>query len=162
MSDQENLLLLLQRPNEPSFFPKDDGNTVLDIPTTFVPERYQANGINILSRNDFATHIPIMDVSTPDLSFASSIGQHDAFSLFIPKHQEIAGKLIDIFMKQKDLKTLMAIGAYVRDRINVYLFQYAYSVALQHRPDTRDCKLVIAVLISDINNLDFSGIAISR
>lgn len=36
---------------------------------------------------------------------------------------------------------LLAIAIYVRERVNPYLFQYAFSVALLHRPDTKHLEL---------------------
>lgn len=33
------------------------------------------------------------------------------------------------------------MAVYARDRVNPYLFNYAYSVALLHRPDTQDLDL---------------------
>lgn len=37
--DNKNLLKLFQRPLEPSFFPKDDGKTVFDIPSDYYTQR---------------------------------------------------------------------------------------------------------------------------
>ncbi len=37
--DNKNLLKLFQRPFEPSFFPKDDGKTVFDVPSDYYTDR---------------------------------------------------------------------------------------------------------------------------
>lgn len=90
--------------------------------------------------NGIKQRIEIQSVETPDLAFAETVSRTDAFSTFIPAHQVIAGQLTEIFMKVKDLKTLLSVAVYTRDRVNVNMFQYAFSVALQHRPDTKNCE----------------------
>lgn len=77
----------------------------------------------------------------PDLSFVSSLGRDNGFSLFNEEHKNMASKLMQIFMEQPDAASLLSIAAYVRDRVNIYLFQYALSVAVQHRKDTKDLVL---------------------
>jgi tyrosinase len=51
---------------------------------------------------------------------------------------EIAGRLIQIFMDQPNVKTLMSVALYCKDRINPYLFNYALAVAINHRQDTQN------------------------
>lgn len=41
----------------------------------------------------------------------------------------------------KNPKELLALAAYAHDRVNPYLFIYAFSVALIHRPDTKSIKI---------------------
>lgn len=41
----------------------------------------------------------------------------------------------------RDIDDLQAMAVYARDRVNPYLFNYALSVALLHRPDTQDLDL---------------------
>lgn len=41
----------------------------------------------------------------------------------------------------RDVDDLQSIAVYTRDRINPYLFNYALSVALLHRPDTQDLDI---------------------
>lgn len=36
------------------------------------------------------------------------------------------------------MQELKSVAVYVRDRINPYLFNYGLSVAILHRPDTKD------------------------
>lgn len=140
--DLSNLLLLTQRPSEPSFFPKNNGKVKLELPSRFIPDEYKVRGVSIDTRftPDDVTPVQINDTELPDLSFANAIDRNAAFSSFIPKHAEIAGELTAIFMKASDAKTLMSIATYARDRVNIYLFQYAYAVALNHRTDTQSCK----------------------
>uniref|UniRef100_A0A8W7PYR4 Tyrosinase copper-binding domain-containing protein n=1 Tax=Anopheles coluzzii TaxID=1518534 RepID=A0A8W7PYR4_ANOCL len=50
MTDANNILALLQRPLEPTFLPKDDGKTVIDLPDEFLTDRYRAIGADLQSR----------------------------------------------------------------------------------------------------------------
>ncbi|XP_053663961.1 phenoloxidase 8-like [Anopheles marshallii] len=143
MSNNRNLLALLQRPLEPTFYPKDNGKTVVDLPENFLTERYRPIGASLQSRfgNDADTRIPVRNVTPPSISFAEVVPRRGGFSLFNPKHRQIAGDLINLFMTQPDVDTLMSAAAYSRDRLNPILFQYALSVAIQHRPDTKDLNI---------------------
>uniref|UniRef100_A0A1Y9H277 Tyrosinase copper-binding domain-containing protein n=1 Tax=Anopheles dirus TaxID=7168 RepID=A0A1Y9H277_9DIPT len=144
---------LLQHPLEPLFLPKNDGTLFYELPERFLTSRYRPIGNNLANRfgpNSTAssqvssdtgvppTVITIRDLKElPDLGFATWIRRRDAFSLFNPEHRQAAGKLINLFMKQPDTDTLVDMAAYTRDRLNGPLFQYALSVALLHRPDTK-------------------------
>lgn len=50
----------------------------------------------------------------------------------------MAGRLISIFLGMRSIEDLQSMAVYARDRVNPYLFNYALSVALLHRPDTQD------------------------
>lgn len=41
----------------------------------------------------------------------------------------------------RNVDDLLSIAVYTRDRVNPYLFNYALSVALLHRPDTQNLDL---------------------
>ncbi|EDS45573.1 phenoloxidase subunit 1 [Culex quinquefasciatus] len=143
MTSSNDVLALLQRPLEPTFYPKDDGKTVLELPDSYLTDRYRPIGQELQSRfgDNVDVKIPVRDVRQPDIGFALAIPRRAAFSLFIQRHREIASRLIDIFLKLPDISTLIGVGSYVRDRVNVYLFQYAFTVAVQHRPDTTNVNL---------------------
>uniref|UniRef100_A0A182NH37 Tyrosinase copper-binding domain-containing protein n=1 Tax=Anopheles dirus TaxID=7168 RepID=A0A182NH37_9DIPT len=143
MSDANDLLALLQRPLEPTFLPKDDGKTVIDLPDEFLTDRYRPIGAELQSRfsSDAEQRIPVRQVTTPDLSFANGIERRGAFSLFIPKHREAATALINLFLQQPDVPTLMSVATYCRDRLNAVLFQYSLAVAVQHREDTKNVNI---------------------
>ncbi|XP_058123431.1 uncharacterized protein LOC131294559 [Anopheles ziemanni] len=143
MADNRKLLALLQRPLEPTFYPKDDGKTVVDLPENFLTDRYRPIGASLQSRfgNDAETRIPVRSVAPPSISFAEAVPRRGGFSLFNPKHRQIAGDLINLYLSQPDVDTLMSVAAYSRDRLNPILFQYALSVAIQHRPDTNDLNV---------------------
>ncbi|XP_065074155.1 phenoloxidase 8-like [Ochlerotatus camptorhynchus] len=137
------LLALLQRPLEPTFYPKDDGKTVIDLPENYLTERYRPIGDNLQSRfsTDADTRIPVRNVGTPNIAFAEAVARRGGFSLFNEKHRKISGELITLFVNQPDVESLMAVASYARDRLNPMLFQYALSVAIQHRPDTKDINI---------------------
>ncbi|XP_052872969.1 phenoloxidase 8-like [Anopheles cruzii] len=144
MTEPTDLLALLQRPLEPTFLPKDDGKTVIDVPEEFLTDRYRPIGAELQSRftSDAEQRIPVRNVpSTPDLSFANGIQKRGAFSLFIPMHRDAAAALINLFLGQPDVQTLMSVATYCRDRLNAVLFQYALAVAIQHREDTKNVNI---------------------
>lgn len=138
-----NLLLLFQKPLEPVFTPKDDGKTAFDLPEDYYTERYKPIGSELSSRfgDDVEKRVSLVPVAPPDLTFASSLKRTAGFSLFNQKHKEIAAQLTKIFLDAPDSASLLSTAAYVKDRVNVYLFQYSLSVALQHRQDTRNIDL---------------------
>lgn len=144
MSDaKNNLLLLFQKPLEPVFTVKDNGKTAFDLPDSYYTDRYKPIGTELSSRfgDDVEKRVSLVSIDPPDLSFASSLKKTSGFSLFNQKHKEIAAQLTKIFLDTPDSATLLSTAAYVKDRVNVYLFQYSLSVAVQHRPDTRDIDL---------------------
>ncbi|KFB48434.1 AGAP004975-PA-like protein [Anopheles sinensis] len=143
MSDNKKLLALLQRPTEPTFFPKDGGKTLVDLPENYLTDRYRPIGGSLQTRfsGEADTRIPVRALPPPDLAFAEALPRRGNFSLFIPKHRQIAGELIALFMNQPNVDALMSAGSYARDRLNPILFQYAMSVAIQHREDTKNLNI---------------------
>lgn len=79
---------------------KGEQKTVFDVPDNFLPDRYRAIGNELQNRFGEAAEnrIPVKNISLPDLRIPMSLGRHEQFSLFIPAHRHIAGRLIDIFM----------------------------------------------------------------
>lgn len=136
--------LLFKRPHEPTFTPKDGGNSILELPASFYPDRYKEAAGSISTRfgtDTIANRIEIPEISEPDFSFANKIRRDGDFNLFNQKHQEIAGQLISLFMRQPNVKAFASVAAYARERLNPYLFQYALYVASQHRQDTKNDPL---------------------
>uniref|UniRef100_A0A182WQI0 Tyrosinase copper-binding domain-containing protein n=1 Tax=Anopheles minimus TaxID=112268 RepID=A0A182WQI0_9DIPT len=145
---------LLQHPLEPLFLPKNNGTLFYDLPERFLTSRYRPIGQNLINRfgpgsatpsqvsSDTGvqpTVVTIRDLKElPDLSFASWVKRRDAFSLFNSEHRKAAGKLMKLFINQPNAETLIDVAAYARDRLNGPMFQYALSVALLHRPDTKN------------------------
>lgn len=101
MAKKENLLLLFERPQEPVFVEKGPNNAVFDIPSKFLPDRFRDIGSEVQSQfsERAEERIPVRDdIAIPDLKIPLSLGRHEQFSLFIPRHRRLASKLIDIFM----------------------------------------------------------------
>ncbi|XP_049822108.1 phenoloxidase 1-like [Aethina tumida] len=137
---KENLLLLFDRPQEPVFIAKGSKKAVFDVPREYLRDRYKPIGLQILNRfgSEAGMKIPVKKISIPDLGEILDLDRHENFTLFIPKHRIIAGRLIDLFLGMKSIADLQSLAVYTRDRVNPYLFNYALSVALLHRPDTQD------------------------
>lgn len=143
MADKHNLLLLFDRPTEPVFMTKGTNNAVFDLPDNFLTDRYKPIGTEVKNRfgEEAEKRIPVRDIRVPDLRIPMSLERSAQFSLFIPSHRRIAGRLIDIFMGLRTLEDLQSVAVYARDRVNPYLFNYALSVALLHRQDTKGLDL---------------------
>lgn len=88
-----------------------------------------------------AEKIPVKDIQPPNLGEILDLDRNANFSLFIPKHRIIAGKLTKLFLDAPSIADLTAIAIYARDRVNPYLFNYSLSVALLHKPETRNLNL---------------------
>ncbi|XP_022907914.2 phenoloxidase 1-like [Onthophagus taurus] len=143
----ENLLLLYDRPLEPCFLPKGPEKKSFIVPHEYMTARYKALPEQVV--NDIADYytndkIPVKQISIPDSAKFREIlsfPREASFSLFIPKHREIAGYLIATFTGMVTFEDLLAMAVYTRDRINPYLFNYGLSVAIIHRPDTQHLEL---------------------
>lgn len=103
MADKKNLLLLFERPQEPVFVEKGANKSVFDVPADFLPERFRDIGMDVANHFSEKANekIPVQsNINIPDLELPLSLGRHEQFSLFIPRHRRLAGKLIDIFMSK--------------------------------------------------------------
>nr|XP_022907905.1 phenoloxidase 2 [Onthophagus taurus] len=143
MANKNNLLLLYDRPLEPSFVPKGPERKAFDVQQDLLPPKYQGIGVQLANRfgEDTAEKIPLKKISVPNLGEILDLPRQANFSLFIPKHRRIAGRLINIFLGMKTIDDLQSMAVYARDRVNPYLFNYCLSVAILHRPDTQDLDL---------------------
>lgn len=122
--DKNNLLLLFQKPTEPLFTRKDDGNTAFEVPEAFFTDRYRPLGDDLSTRfgDDAKNKVVLKPLTTfPDLSFASTLSKDGGFSLFNQTHKDMAGKLMKIFIDQPDPETLLSVAAFAKDRVNAYL-----------------------------------------
>ncbi|KAF7994702.1 hypothetical protein HCN44_004174 [Aphidius gifuensis] len=140
---KKDILLLYDRPCEPVYVPKGDQNLSFNVPSTYLPDRYQPMAVDIFNRfngeND--NKINIKQINLPDLRIPMRLGRRDNFSLFIPFHRKIAGRLIDIFVGMKTYDDFLSVAAYSRDRLNPNMFIYCLSVAILHRPDTKNLTI---------------------
>lgn len=96
-------MLLFDRPQEPIFVEKGPKNSVFDVPNDFLPERFREIGSDLqtLFSERAGEVIPVRgDYPKPDLSLPLTLGRHEQFSLFIPRHRKLAGRLIDILMSK--------------------------------------------------------------
>nr|WJJ70399.1 venom protein U-MPTX.15-39 [Megalopyge opercularis] len=141
-SNKFDLLLFFDRPSEPCFMNKGEDKAVFQIPDTYYPEKYKKASSQIANRfGTGARIIPVKNIALPDLTLPKQLNLQDQFSLWIPKHREMAGKLIDILMNMRDIDDLMSISSYCQMNINPYMFNYCLSVAILHRPDTKGINL---------------------
>ena len=124
-ASKQDLRLLLQRPLDPLFTKKDDGKVSFEVPQDFLTDRYKPIGTSLATRfgEDVERTVTLRPIAHPDLSFASSLPIRGPFSLFNSRHQQIAGQLIQLFLDQPDWETLLSVAAYVKDRVNPYLYQ---------------------------------------
>lgn len=142
--DKNNLLLLFQKPREPLFTPRNGGQSGFDVPENFFTDRYRPIGTSLSTRfgENVTNKVALRPLATiPNLDFTSNLNRTGGFSLFNESHKGMAGELTKIFMDQPDATSLLSVAAYIKDRVNIYLFQYALSVAVQHRADTKDLTL---------------------
>nr|BAM76811.1 prophenoloxidase 1 [Mythimna separata] len=144
MSDaKKNLLLFFERPTEPCFMQKGEDKAVFEIPEHYYPDKYKAVTTTIANRfgDDAGRTIPVRNIALPNLNLPMELPYNEQFSLFIPKHRTMAGKLIDIFMNMRDVEDLQSVCSFCQLRINPYMFNYCLSVAILHRPDTKGINI---------------------
>ncbi|XP_016922311.1 phenoloxidase 1 [Apis cerana] len=139
-SDKSGILYLFDRPSEPVYVPKGDNKVAFDIPPDYLPDRYRSVATQVFNRfgDDAESKFPVKAITLPDLSIPMQLGRRQPFSLFIPAHRKIAARLIDIFMGMRTYEDFLSVAVYCRDRLNPNMFIYALSVAILHRPDTKD------------------------
>jgi tyrosinase len=141
MADKKSLLLLFERPQEPIFMGKGKEEVVFDVPDAYLTDRYRAIRDEVESVQRIGLRIPVENIAIPDMSIPMSLGRNEQFSLWIPRHRKVAAKLIDIFMGMRTISDFLSCAVYARDRVNPLLFNYTISVAIIHRPDTKDLKV---------------------
>ncbi|XP_075147708.1 phenoloxidase 2-like [Haematobia irritans] len=143
-ADKKALELMFQRPLEPVFTSRDNGKAALDVPDSYYTERYSGSNVELQSRfgDNVEIKIPLRDISRkPNLEFTKAVGRRQQFSLFQDLHKKVASQLITMYMDCPDIQSFASLCAYTKDRINPMLFQYCFSVAIQHRRDTRDIRV---------------------
>lgn len=143
-SNKKALDLLFQRPLEPVFTARDNGKAIFDLPDSFYTEEYNDVKDDIQSRfgENVDVKIPLRDIAKkPDLRFTRPLRKRQQFSLFNPQHRAIAAQLIELFMNAPNEEAFIALAAYTKDRVNPYLFQYSFAVAVQHREDTKNIPI---------------------
>lgn len=177
-ANKHNLLLLFDRPNEPVFLEKGKENTLFEVPSSLLSDRYKDNPeiqemvVERLGESN-TVRIPVRtnNISIPNLRVPMSLDRKAQFSLLLPYHRKLANHLIEIFMGKvivffreinyytiliffsfdlffrsitiglRSVDDLQTVAVYARDRINPLMFNYALSVAILHRPDTKNLEL---------------------
>ncbi|XP_046834983.1 phenoloxidase 1-like [Vespa crabro] len=146
MSDNDSksgILYLFDRPAEPVYVPKGDKRVAFDIPPDYLPDQYRPAAVDIFNRfgETADSKISVKQISLPDLTIPLQLGRREPFSLFIPAHRKVAARLIDIFMGMRTYEDFLSVSVYCRDRMNPNMFIYALSVAILHRPDTKNLPI---------------------
>ncbi|KPJ13409.1 Phenoloxidase subunit 1 [Papilio machaon] len=141
-NSKNDLLLFFDRPREPCFLQKGE-NTIFQLPEEYYPEKYKKLSGIISNRfgKGIKREIPVRKIALPNLEMPMELPYNSQFSLFIPRHRQIAGKLIDIFINMRNIEELISICSYCQLRINPYMFNYCLTVALLHRPDTKGLSI---------------------
>ncbi|KAI8442313.1 hypothetical protein MSG28_005853 [Choristoneura fumiferana] len=111
-----------------------------------LPPEYTSNGIDLNNRfgDDASERIPLKELAQPPRLDKAKQLPHDAdFSLFLPRHQEMATEVIDALMNvpENQLQDFLSTCTFARVNLNPQLFNYCYSVALMHRRDTRSVPI---------------------
>ena len=123
------------------FIPRSEEKVIFEIPKSFIAERFQDVAmVDLTSRfgDDTSPRFSVNQSSRlPDVTPFKGVPRDAPFSLWVPKHSKIAGQLVQLFMDQRTVDDLVSTAAYIRDRINPQLFNYALSVVLLHRKDTK-------------------------
>jgi tyrosinase len=111
MANKKNLLLLLDRPGEPIFYPKGDNNAVFDVPNNFLEERFQSIGPELQSRfgDDAGERVTVQNTNVPNLNVPMQLGKQENFSLFVPRHRKLASALTDVFLSKLTILVLTAL-----------------------------------------------------
>lgn len=122
----KDIALLFDRPLEPLFTAKQNGKVAFELPQEYYTDRYRPIGISLSSRlgEEVTRTVPLSPIQNiPNLEFAKSVRRRGTFSLFNRSHQEIAGQLIKIFIDAANIDEFFTLIAYVKDRVNIYLYQ---------------------------------------
>ncbi|XP_031639065.1 phenoloxidase 2-like [Contarinia nasturtii] len=112
------------------------------MPLDFYTDRYKTIGVNVRTRFDdnVERYVNLRSVQHPNLDFTKPVKRRGPFSLFNQNHQKIAGQLIQILMDASE-RDFVSLSAYIKDRVNPYLFLYALAIAVQHRRETQHIAL---------------------
>ncbi|XP_046738982.1 phenoloxidase 1-like [Diprion similis] len=136
-----DILYLYDRPSEPIFVPRGNNSTTFNVPPSYLVERYQSVP-SVLSRvGDDVPRIAVNTINVPSLGIATNLARTENFSLFMPSHRKMAGRLIEILLGMATYDDFLSASVFCHDRINPQMYIYCLSVAILHRPDTRDLPI---------------------
>ncbi|RZF47724.1 hypothetical protein LSTR_LSTR005988 [Laodelphax striatellus] len=136
----KKLLALMDRPNEPLFYPKGDDNLTFNLPDDYLENRYK--NMNVSDRfGSKGKTVNLKPITLPNLDLPLRLKKTDSFSVFVPLHREMAARLIDVLLAMRGIEDFISCAAYCRQNMNPLLFNYAYSVAILNRDDTKNVNL---------------------
>ncbi|XP_046746454.1 phenoloxidase 2-like [Diprion similis] len=141
---KENMLDLFIRPGEPCCMPKGNENILFKISdekTMYDRYRHEIELDEERFGADKVKKIEVRRLSMENIDKFMELSRDEAFSVFVPKHAKLAGELTRVFMEAECWEDFLALAVRCRDKLNPVMFYYAYSVALLHRPDTKDLSL---------------------
>lgn len=113
MANKRNLLLLFERKLEPIFMEKGPNNAVFDVPEKLLTDRYKGSGVTQRFGEPGCERITLRsNISIPNLSGPMALGRDENFSLFIPRHRDLAAQLVHIFMGMINYYFIIPINKY--------------------------------------------------
>lgn len=100
MANKRNLLLLFERKLEPVFMEKGANNVVFDVPNQFLSDRYKGKpGVTDRFGEPGGERVEVKsNISMPNLRNIMALKRDENFSLFIPRHRDLAAQLVHIFI----------------------------------------------------------------
>lgn len=100
-----------------------------DVPANFILSEFLESGYQPAPLSETTQVLYIKDVPKKlGLEFVSLLSRDETFSIYIPKHQRVANRLLFFLREIKDPKDLIYYLVYLHDRCNPYLFNYILSV----------------------------------
>ncbi|KZC12758.1 PREDICTED: phenoloxidase 2-like [Dufourea novaeangliae] len=142
-NNKTDILYLFDRPCEPAYVPKGEKKVAFNIPSDYLADRYRPVATQVFNRfaDDTNSKISVKQITLPDISIPMQLDRREPFSLFLPAHRKLAARLTNIFMGMRTYEDFLSVAVYCRDRVNSQMFIYALSVAILHRPDTKDLPI---------------------
>jgi tyrosinase len=145
MDTKAALSLLFDRPKEPIFMEKGDKGVIFEVPESFVADRFKSVAQTLMNSfgDEKTTRVKIKQCSpVPDvIQFTKGLERDASFSLLNSRHSKLAGNLITYFMSLQKHEDLLSSAAFIRDRTNPQLFNYALTVCVLHRKDLQGVRI---------------------
>ncbi|CAH2093351.1 unnamed protein product [Euphydryas editha] len=123
--------------------PKCEGKVHFRLPASYYPDKYKTaiDFVKDWITRDCDETVDVPEIQPPDLTLPLQLDFYDEFSMFVPAHREMAKSLIHILMNAKNLEEFQCLAIFCQMRINPSLFNYALSVAILNRKDTKGINI---------------------
>ncbi|XP_072756204.1 hexamerin 70b [Anoplolepis gracilipes] len=113
----------------------------VDQPTVYHPELYQKARTfnledNLASFTDQAAITEFLQRWKHGM-----LPRGEVFTMTVPQHHQDAMSLFRVFYTAKDFDTFYNTAVWARFHVNEYMYTYVLSVAVLHRPDTKNIRL---------------------